>query len=110
MGTNYYLRLNICPDCGRYDSIHIGKSSSGWRFLFRGYPDTGDTPLNEITSIIHNVRDWQEVTPRGEIWDEYGTRVPYELFWGMVASKQSFKTNDYHLLIDGYMFSDTEFS
>lgn len=110
MGTNYYLRLNICPHCGRYDAVHIGKSSSGWRFTFRGYPDTADTPLSDITSIVHSVEDWMKVMEDGEIWDEYGTRTPIEMFWGMVESKQKFKVDDYSLLIDGYAFKDEEFS
>lgn len=110
MGTNYYLRLNICPQCGRFDEVHIGKSSHGWRIIFRGYPDTSGTPLGEIISIIHNVKDWMEVTREGEIWDEYGSRLPDEMFWGLVGEKQNERIDPDSLLIDGYVFKDTEFS
>lgn len=34
MGTNYYIRYNICDCCDRYDELHIGKSSVGWQFSF----------------------------------------------------------------------------
>lgn len=59
------------------------------------------------------------------IFDEYGVEVPQTSFWKMVEEKQKKKTNLNHyehckvhypesmsheLLIDGYSFSDVEFS
>ena len=35
MGTNYYTKINNCDKCGRYDKIHLGKSSAGWQFYFQ---------------------------------------------------------------------------
>ena len=49
MGTNYYHRTNICPHCNRYDERHIGKSSVGWHFNFRGYDE------------IKTFEDWKKV-------------------------------------------------
>ena len=34
MGTNFYVRLNYCEHCGRYETLHIGKRSCGWKFDF----------------------------------------------------------------------------
>ena len=48
MGTNYYLYYNVCECCGRQDSIHIGKSSCGWRFLFHWHPN------------IRNVKEYKD--------------------------------------------------
>lgn len=30
MGTNYYWRIKNCDKCGRYEDVHVGKSSAGW--------------------------------------------------------------------------------
>jgi len=49
MGTNYYLHENVCESCGRSDEpLHIGKSSAGWVFTLRIYPDKG----------INSLEDW----------------------------------------------------
>lgn len=66
MGTNYYLHSKPRPHCGRSDDRrHIGKSSSGWCFSLRVYPEDN----------IHDLDDWRELLKTGEIWDEYGDRV-----------------------------------
>ena len=82
VGTNYYHRTNLCSTCGRYDSRHIGKSSAGWTFSFRGHEDA---------------RSWQEwraiLTAGGAIFDEYGTPVTPENFERMVTEKQSAPNN-----------------
>ena len=39
MGTNYYVEISSCPNacehCTAVERHHLGKSSIGWRFLFR---------------------------------------------------------------------------
>ncbi len=68
MGTNYYLRRNICPHCGRRDDdLHIGKSSFGWCFLLHVYPEDG----------IHDLPDWERLWAQAgaRIFDEYGREV-----------------------------------
>lgn len=66
MGTNYYWISDEgkCPRCGRSDNEekHIGKSSGGWCFSLRVYPDEG----------INTLEDWEERFPFGTIRDEYG--------------------------------------
>lgn len=32
MGTNYYARIDICKVCKRFNEIHLGKQSGGWKF------------------------------------------------------------------------------
>ena len=74
MGTNYYVEKEG-------NSIHIGKSSSGWKFLFQEnnqYYDKKDKSsifrflkLNKTTFI-----------------DEYDELVDVEEFWKMVEQKQ----------------------
>jgi len=90
MGTNYYLHKNECEHCGRYDREFIGKSSGGWRFLFRGHNpsslemDLGDIPLT-------TVEDWREKVKEGRIIDEYGKEKASDEFWELVESKQKDK-------------------
>lgn len=73
MGTNYYLRHKPCPICGSIkNEIHIGKSSCGWQFDFRGYKSEN----------IVSYKDWLEEfnNEKKEIVDEYGIIVPLEEF------------------------------
>jgi hypothetical protein len=65
MGTNYYLEKNKCVCCGRFDEIHIGKSSAGWCFSLRIYPDDG----------IHSLEDWKALFNEHSIRDEYGRPI-----------------------------------
>ena len=86
MGTNYYMVKGDHPPEGHYDHplnpllkhgtgrppmIHIGKSSGGWCFALRVYPDHG----------VHTLADWKVFVERlmRENWaieDEYG-----KLYW-----------------------------
>ena len=66
MGTNYYVEYNQCEHCGRNDRRHIGKSSAGWAFSLRVYPDEG----------INTFDDWKPIFFAGSIVDEYGNDVP----------------------------------
>ena len=61
MGTNYYLKKNVCKECGRGEELHIGKSSAGWHFGLQTYPDDN----------IVSLRDWKELFAENEIRDEY---------------------------------------
>ena len=103
MGTNYYVDLNTCPICKRpEETVHIGKSSAGWRFLFQ---------LNEkYYTDIKSLKDWLEGKT---IEDEYGTAVAFVDFWQMVEQKQSEYddlNNRFRINKDGYDFYTSEFS
>lgn len=90
MGTNYYYHMNVCPHCKRADKpIHIGKSSAGWTFSFRGYrKDYEDRKITSyaewLTFLTSNI---------GEIRDEYGETISLEDFKKMVEAKRSAKYN-----------------
>lgn len=82
MGTNYYLAENKCDHCNREDRImHIGKSSMGWAFNFQGYRHSYKPVLSWA--------DWKEYLKDRLIVDEYGTRVPYDLFCEMIETYKS---------------------
>lgn len=60
MGTNFYYRKS-----GADADRHIGKSSGGWVFLVRLYPERGINSLDDWKTLL--VAD-----PTGKILDEYG--------------------------------------
>lgn len=67
MGTNYYFyKEPACPHCGhRTDPLHIGKSSGGWVFALRVYPDEGINSLADWTMLF-------DMWIQSQIKDEYG--------------------------------------
>jgi len=110
MGTNYYARYNICEFCGRYDELHIGKSSAGWTFIFQAQED-------EIT--IKSYKEWIEFLLGEEIkiFDEYGDELTIVDFKDIIENKKKEKhnhTKEYpegHFLDEeGNSFSEGEFS
>jgi len=111
MGTNYYLHQNVCEHCKRSDEpVHIGKSSGGWSFSFRGYRSEHD-PLGAITSEA----DWRRVITEGDgqILNEYGDRIGVIEFWQMIEAKKiepnnhtTYCRNDAQHSDHGYRFCD----
>lgn len=90
MGTNYYVAKNLCECCNRYDEeYHIGKSSRGWAFTFRGYK------YDNLTSW----KLWKEYLKDQIIKNEYGDTVPYEEFVEMIETDKApgYIRNDGHL-------------
>ena len=120
MGTNYYQRTDVCECCNRYKERHIGKSSAGWQFLFRGYKSDKDMPK------IISFEDWKkELQLNGKIFNEYEVEIPFVDFVNMVISKKAEKNNHYDYCIKnslickldsnwkddaGFSFSGEEFS
>lgn len=114
MGTNYFSIENKCKECGRYDTIHLGKSSAGWQFSFQ-YNG------GEYYKSVPEMKEWLKDK---KIENEYGAEVSYDEFWQMVEEKQSnpsnfnhyeeckkkYGTREYELLIDGYSFTNCSFS
>jgi len=82
MSTNYHWHPKAepaCVTCGHASTaepIHIGKSSAGWVFALRIYPDGVD---GEGTARIHDLDDWRHIfrDREGHIENEYGEVVPY---------------------------------
>lgn len=99
MGTNYYLHYNVCESCGRSDSIHIGKCSAGWKFLFHWHHN------------IRNVNEYKDrmKQPGAVIMDEYTEVISYDDFWKMVEEKQSEDPHEEFSNIDGYDFVSADF-
>lgn len=71
MGTNYYL--NKCHEPDPDDKIHIGKSSAGWCFSLRVYPERKITNFNDWLIIFSALRELDI-----EIRDEYGHIISVE--------------------------------
>jgi hypothetical protein len=70
MGTNYYYHESgerTCPHCNRpHEGRHVGKSSAGWCFSLRVYPEDG----------INSLDDWRALWAKGgAIFDEYDEPV-----------------------------------
>jgi hypothetical protein len=82
MSTNYYWRFNGCHCCERYDEVHIGKSSGGWEFCFRGYRSSSTSTEKDTVSWD----DWKTrfSMEEGTIFDEYGSPVPLADFIELV--------------------------
>lgn len=81
MGTNYYLRTETCTNCNRsYDGLHIGKSSHGWQFHFRGYLDQSIVCYEDWLNEFNDKRK--------RIYNEYGESYTIEKFKEVVESKK----------------------
>lgn len=69
MDTNYYVYIPAEDSVGKYEALHIGKSSSGWVFSLRIHPNRG----------INTLYDWMPVLLDTQntifIVDEYGRPV-----------------------------------
>lgn len=96
MGTNYYLvpAANPCPTCGHDGSrdLHVGKSSAGWVFAWRGYrsDEWNPTPAGrDLTSPS----DWfdflaEQVEAGKVIRDEYDREISLDDFRSRVEAKR----------------------
>ncbi len=68
MGTNYYVETNdTTPNGIECEKLHIGKSSMGWVFSLRVYPERG---INSLYDWMPIILDNQNV-----IRDEYGHNI-----------------------------------
>ena len=80
MGTNYYIRKGICPTCNRSkEKVHIGKKSSGWRFLFKTSAEhpTVDAMFGYIGKN------------KNSIYTEYGRHISYDMFTETIKPRDS---------------------
>lgn len=131
MGTNYYVEFRPCEHCGlRKKSIHIGKSSAGWKFHFRGYRQLGgldDVYTNHPDDkVILSWKGWQqylsqlEAENESDIKDEYGEVKTLRELESFIEAKQAsgdldgewlrHMQKDYDWVdTDGYQFTDREF-
>lgn len=131
MGTNYYFRYNICDCCDRYDQLHIGKSSYGWKFLFHAVDEYIDPRTldpkealldNDDTRIvISSFQHWKKFIEKfvsefktAKIYDEYNCDIEPDEFFKMLNNKQGkshyTETKSGFIDSEGYDFVDGEFS
>lgn len=101
MGTNYYVKRCSCKTCGHIpEQEHIGKSSVGWTFTFRG------------TTVCRSWEQWQEYLKGRVIVDEYGRIVTLQEFKELVESKVDQPHNHYDYCLkkgyEGGTFKDDE--
>ncbi len=81
MGTNYYVKSEICKTCGKSDEdLHIGKSSGGWCFSLHVHPDLD----------INNLDDWKRYLNSNlvTIVDEYGDIVSFERLMSNITERK----------------------
>jgi len=83
MGTNYYMRENICNSCGRYNELHIGKSSYGWAFSLRIYIDENIRTLSDWKKL------WQD--PKNLIFDEYDNAITVDEMISCITDRQRYR-------------------
>lgn len=84
MSTNYYIQGDVCPHCNhRPDNLHIGKSSIGWMFSLRVYPEQG----------INNIFDWLPRLKQDTIVDEYGKTLSFEQMVDIIARRRPHTQN-----------------
>lgn len=116
MGTNYYVGNKACKECGhRPDQIHLGKASAGWQFSFQ----------YNGGKFYKNVPEMKEWLKDKQIVNEYGDKISQWEFWEMVDTLQNptkgYKNHAEYChkeypsmttehIIDGYSFSDVDFS
>ena len=73
MGTNFYVRKGET-------SVHIGKSSAGWKFLFAPHPELYDQTKASINRYLKLNNE--------NFYDEYGAKVDLEEFWRDIERKK----------------------
>lgn len=111
MGTNYYA---VSKEPTTRGTIHIGKSSLGWKFLFHRVSTWENWMTEEaINTYPQWIKFLEDNKDRIVIMNEYDDMVTLEEFKSIVEIKQK-ETNknnfEYADNIDGYRFTDREFS
>ena len=78
MGTNFYTTGDpTCDNPEHTATLHIGKSSGGWKFGFHAIPDLGLTSWEA----------WRTFLAGRTITDEYGTRLSLAEFTKKVEER-----------------------
>ena len=92
MGTNYYVRPHPLWmfEPAEDQLLHLGKSSAGWCFLLRVYPER---VINDLPDWIPILRGSEYKSP-AEIYDEYGTRVMYNDMMEIITRRSGYQTGN----------------
>lgn len=98
MGTNYYLKTDFCPCCGKArKTLHLGKSSHGWKFLIQKQPR------------VFDYLSFCKLIDSGIIEDEYGKQLSKEELMDIICCMQGGKDHEKVEMIDGYDFLEDDF-
>ena len=71
MGTNFYVRVR--KENGEFESVHIGKKSAGWKFLFKENQEYYEPTRRGINRFL--------VLNKNNFFDEYGELQDPKNFW-----------------------------
>lgn len=110
MGTNFYA---VKKKPAVHNSMHIGKASAGWKFLFHEINKGHCSFDNDLE--IHTYEQWKEYLYGHKdivILNEYDEKVSLNEFFALVDEKQKSEHNRNFVdckNIDGYRFSDRNF-
>ncbi len=111
MGTNYYLIYNECKCCNRYDEIHLGKSSGGWKFTFQTIECLSLKKIDHAHAIADSdeeitIKTWKDLNDflykyvvefkTARIRDEYRDDCSYQDFVTLVLTKFAMESNKSH--------------
>ena len=97
MSTNHYLvypeQVDVeCHCCGHVKQeqkkLHLGKSSYGWVYSLRVYPEMGLRHFYEMEEYVTKV-----CGEGGWIEDEYGTVLEHQVEWFYIVKRRSSKDN-----------------
>lgn len=117
MGTNIYAIYNECPQCKRYNEIHFGKWSVGWKFCFQSHDEitfvvkhAGNVSIvtNESkTMSIKSVSDWRDfiISSGARLQNEYGEPVDFEKEIAKIAEINQLPDRLSHLNYNGNTIS-----
>ncbi len=86
MSTNYYAELNFCEHCERFDRIHIGKVSAGWKFAI----EIHESYYNNYKSFTEFIQR-KDVKIYNENEDEVSADELLELIEAISCEKTHFK-------------------
>lgn len=108
MGTNYYV--HVPPACGgtcgihcKDEKIHLGKSSAGWAFAFRAYPDPDPAYGPEaVTWPVKDYASWLKLLDLGSICDEYRQPVARDDLLALIENKRG-GLNDHAAVFGEYL-------
>lgn len=77
--TGSWDKTNAWNEFVKGNSVHIGKNSCGWKFLFN----------HNNWEFYKNMDELKEFINSGRLIDEYGESVSPEEFWEFVEKKQA---------------------
>lgn len=90
-GDEWGLVSDMLPE-----RIHLGKSSAGWEFCFdHNYWQYFGKDYSQIKSFIEGC----------SIFDEYGSSVTHEEFWGKVNYKKGELRGHDDIIVNGLRFA-----